>query len=99
MGRLKQLLPFGDSTIIENCINNLLAAQIDELIVVPLPHWTGSRVCLHLMSMVSLVDRDLAVYALKAGYGVRGATIGSQGNQAALFRDEMTRFFHRTLLA
>ena len=45
-----------------------------------------------------LVDRDLAVYALKAGYGVRGATIGSQGNQAAVFRDEMTRFFHRTLL-
>jgi dienelactone hydrolase len=47
----------------------------------------------------TLVDRDLAVYALKAGYGVRGATIGSQGDQAALFRDEMTRFFHRTLLA
>lgn len=46
-----------------------------------------------------LVDRDLAVYALKAGYGVRGATIGSQGTQAALFREEMTRFFHRTLLA
>ncbi len=45
-----------------------------------------------------LVDRDLAVYALKAGYGVRGATIGSQGDQAALFRDDMTRFFHRTLL-
>lgn len=46
-----------------------------------------------------LVDRDLAVYALKAGYGVRGATIGSQGDQAALFRDDMTRFFHRTLLS
>jgi dienelactone hydrolase len=46
----------------------------------------------------TLVDRDLAVYALKAGYGVRGATIGSQGDQAALFRDEMTRYFHRTLL-
>jgi dienelactone hydrolase len=45
-----------------------------------------------------LVDRDLAVYALKAGYGVRGATLGSQGDQAALFLDEMTRFFHRTLL-
>lgn len=45
-----------------------------------------------------LVDRDLAVYALKAGYGVRGATLGSQGDQAALFRDEMTRFFGRTLL-
>ena len=44
-----------------------------------------------------LVDRDLAVYALKAGYGVRGATLGSQGDQAALFRDEMIRFFSRTL--
>ena len=46
----------------------------------------------------ALVDRDLAVYALKAGYGVRGATLGSQGDQAALFRDEMTAFFRRTLL-
>jgi dienelactone hydrolase len=45
-----------------------------------------------------LVDRDIAVYALKAGYGVRGATLGSQGDQATLFRDEMTRFFRRTLL-
>jgi dienelactone hydrolase len=45
-----------------------------------------------------LVDRDLAVYALKAGYGVRGATIGSQGEQAMLFRDEMTGFFRRALL-
>ena len=45
-----------------------------------------------------LVDRDIAVYALKAGYGVRGATLGSQGDQAALFRDEMTAFFRRTLL-
>ena len=45
-----------------------------------------------------LVDRDLAVYALKAGYGVRGATIGSQADQAALFRDEMTHYFGRTLL-
>lgn len=44
-----------------------------------------------------LTDRDLAVYALKAGYGVRGATIGSQGTQAALFRAEMTDFFCRTL--
>ena len=47
----------------------------------------------------SLTDRDLAVYALKAGYGVRGATIGSQGDQATLFREEMTGFFRRTLLA
>jgi dienelactone hydrolase len=47
----------------------------------------------------TLVDRDLAVYALKAGHGVRGATLGSQGDQAALFRGEMTRFFQRTLLS
>lgn len=46
----------------------------------------------------ALIDRDLAIYALKAGYGVKGATIGSQGNQAALFRDDMTAFFGRTLL-
>jgi dienelactone hydrolase len=45
-----------------------------------------------------LVDRDIAVYALKAGYGVRGATLGSQGGQAALFRDDMVAFFRRTLL-
>ena len=45
-----------------------------------------------------LVDRDLAVYALKAGYGARGATIGSQGDQAAIFRNDMTVFFRRTLL-
>jgi dienelactone hydrolase len=46
-----------------------------------------------------LVDRDVAVYALKAGYGVRGATLGSQGDQAALFRDAMIAFFRRTLLS
>jgi hypothetical protein len=45
-----------------------------------------------------LVDRDLAVYALKAGYGVRGATLGSQGDQAALFNEEMISFFRRALL-
>ncbi|MBX9946343.1 MAG: prolyl oligopeptidase family serine peptidase [Reyranella sp.] len=47
----------------------------------------------------ALTDRDLAVYALKAGYGVRGATIGAQGDQPALFRAEMTGFFGRTLLS
>lgn len=47
----------------------------------------------------TLVDRDIAVYALKAGYGVRGATLGSVGDQAAQFRADMTAFFERTLLA
>jgi N-dimethylarginine dimethylaminohydrolase len=39
----------------------LLADEIDELIVVPLPHWHGPGECLHLMSLLSPVDRDLAV--------------------------------------
>lgn len=45
-----------------------------------------------------LVDRDLAVYAIKAGYGVRGAHIGSEGDTPAAFRAEMVAFFRRTLL-
>jgi N-dimethylarginine dimethylaminohydrolase len=39
----------------------LLADSIDELLVVPLPHWRGPGDVLHLMSMISPVDRDLAV--------------------------------------
>lgn len=46
----------------------------------------------------ALVDRDIAVYALKAGYGVRGASLGSAGDQAAQFRADMVAFFQRTLL-
>jgi N-dimethylarginine dimethylaminohydrolase len=39
----------------------LLADTIDELIVVPLPHWRGPSDVFHLMSIISPVDRDLAV--------------------------------------
>jgi len=34
---------------------------VDEFIVVPLPHDQGEDECLHLMSIISLVDTDLAV--------------------------------------
>lgn len=34
---------------------------VDEVIVVPLPHADGEDACLHLMSILSLVDKDLAV--------------------------------------
>ena len=44
-----------------------------------------------------LLDRDLMVYGLKAGYGVKGATIGSTGDQASLFRADMIEFWRRTL--
>ena len=39
----------------------LLGEAIDELIVVPLPHWHGPADVMHLMSLISPVDRDLAV--------------------------------------
>lgn len=34
---------------------------VDEFIVVPLPHDRGEDECLHLMSIISIVDQDLAV--------------------------------------
>jgi N-dimethylarginine dimethylaminohydrolase len=39
----------------------LLADSVDELIVVPLPHWRGPGDVLHLMSLISPVDENLAV--------------------------------------
>src|SRR2546426_5671947 len=39
----------------------LLAGSIDELIVVPLPHWRGPADVFHLMSIASPLDRDLCV--------------------------------------
>jgi len=38
-----------------------LADSIDELVTVPLPHWRGPGDVMHLMSLVSPVDCDLAV--------------------------------------
>jgi len=34
MGAFKPLLPFGDSTVIEACINNLRGAVVNEIVVV-----------------------------------------------------------------
>lgn len=42
-------------------IKQMTAHLVDELIVVQLPHDRGEEECLHLMSFMSLVDRDLAV--------------------------------------
>jgi predicted dienelactone hydrolase len=44
-----------------------------------------------------LVDRDLMIYALKAGYGRKGARIGSRDGEADLFRADMLAFWRRTL--
>jgi N-dimethylarginine dimethylaminohydrolase len=42
-------------------LRTLVADSVDELVVVPLPHWRGAGDVFHLMSIVSPVDRDLAV--------------------------------------
>jgi arginine deiminase len=34
---------------------------VEEIIIVPMPHGDGEGACLHLMSIISLVDKDLAV--------------------------------------
>ena len=39
----------------------LLADRIDELIVVPLPHWRGPKDVFHLMSMFSPLDHSVAL--------------------------------------
>ena len=42
-------------------LRELLSDAIDEPLVVPLPHWQGAGDVLHLMSLLSPVDHDLAV--------------------------------------
>lgn len=42
-------------------LRTLLGDAVDEVIPVPLPHWTGQDDCLHLLSFISPVDHDLAV--------------------------------------
>jgi hypothetical protein len=42
-------------------------------------------------------DRDLMVYALKAGYGRKGAKIGSRTGEAELFKADMLAFWQRVL--
>jgi N-dimethylarginine dimethylaminohydrolase len=42
-------------------LRHILGDAVDEIIPVPLPHWTGPEDCLHLLSNISPVDRDLAV--------------------------------------
>jgi len=44
-----------------------------------------------------LVDRDVMVYSLKAGYGHKGAHLGSNEGEAEAFREDMTAFWKRAL--
>lgn len=47
----------------------------------------------------ALVDRDVMIYAVKAGFGIKGAHIGSGEGEAALFREDMMAFWQRVLQA
>ena len=40
-------------------LKDLLSDLVDIVISVPLPHWTGPLDCLHLMSLLSPIDKDL----------------------------------------
>jgi dienelactone hydrolase len=44
-----------------------------------------------------LTDRDLMVYGLKAGYGRKGARIGSRDGEADLFKADMLTYWSRVL--
>jgi dienelactone hydrolase len=44
-----------------------------------------------------LMDRDLMVYGLKAGYGRKGARIGSREGESDLFKADMLAFWQRVL--
>ena len=57
-------------------LRTILGDTIDELLVVPLPHWRGPADVFHLMSIISPVDRDLAVvYAPLLPVPFRGALV------------------------
>jgi len=42
-------------------LRTLLAGLVDQVLVVPLPHWRGPDDVFHLMSILSPLDRDLAL--------------------------------------
>ena len=45
----------------------------------------------------ALSERELMIYGMKAGYGVRGARIGSEGNQSDLFHEDMMAFWRAVM--
>ncbi|MBI9044123.1 MAG: hypothetical protein JEZ06_06535 [Anaerolineaceae bacterium] len=42
-------------------LRDILGNALDQIISVPLPHWTGPEDCLHLLSMISPLDTNLAL--------------------------------------
>ncbi len=42
-------------------LREISASLVDKFVIVPLPHGDGPEACLHLMSLISIIDEDLAV--------------------------------------
>jgi dienelactone hydrolase len=66
----------------------------------PTTYLADDGACLHPLSGrpdPALTDRDVAVYGLKAGYGVRGASLGSHDGEADAFREDMLAFWKSAL--
>ena len=47
----------------------------------------------------ALSEREAMIYGMKAGYGRRGAHIGTDADYAARFHDDMMAFWNRTMAA
>lgn len=66
----------------------------------PTTYLADDGACLHPLTGradPALTDRDVAVYGLKAGYGVKGATLGGTPAEAEAFREEMRAFWREVL--
>jgi dienelactone hydrolase len=66
----------------------------------PTTYLAADGACIHPLTGQAdpaLTDRDVAVYGLKAGYGVRGASLGSRDGEAAEFRADMLTFWTAVL--
>ena len=64
------------------------------------PYLADDGAFLHPLEAVpnpKLTDRDVMIYSLKAGYGKRGAKIGSRDDEAELFRDDMVAFWRQVI--
>ena len=78
-------------------------AEIEEAAVArdaPVVYLSDDGAMIHPINGVpdkTLVDRDTMVYSMKAGYGRKGARIGSNEGEATQFRDDMIRFWSNVL--
>ena len=66
----------------------------------PTVYLRGDGALIHPASGVAdpaLGEREAMIYGLKAGYGRRGAHIGTEDDHAALFHDDMMAFWRRVM--